>query len=401
MPPITIRRGSASCRLPALGLGSASHSRSEHEQQVIRLRKLQPAHLRADVRLWEDDWRDQFLRADSDAADLNARVELALHVNESAGSGLKYLGEFLREKPLSLCRLLVFQRGQQSTTFPALQAVRRYVGAALEGIPIGAGTNADLYQLNLQRPPSDADFICWSMNPQVHAFDNTSIAETPEAAAHQIASVRKYFPGKPLVVSPITLKPRFNPNATGPDPVVPPGELPPQVDPRQLTLFAAAWTLAMLKALAESGADSVTFYETTGWRGVMETEAGSTLPANFPSIAGAVFPLYHVLADVGEFAGGEVVRTESSDPLGVTSLLLRSGSRRRLILANLTAEPRRAILQEFDRIVLARVMDESNRISAMTSPAEFRARFIPFDGTEMNLGPHAVATLDFSEVGAP
>ena len=123
------------------------------------------------------------------------------------------------------------------------------------------------------------------MNP------NSSIAETPEVAAQQAASVRRYFPGKPLVISPVTLRPRFNPNATGPEPVVPPGELPPKVDPRQLSLFAAAWTLAMIKALAEAGADSVTFYETTGWRGVMETAAGSPLPEKFPSIPGAVFPL--------------------------------------------------------------------------------------------------------------
>ena len=49
-----------------------------------------------------------------------------------------------------------------------------------------------------------------------------------------------------------------------------PDELPPQVDSRQLSPFAAAWTLAMIKQLAENGAASVTLFETTGWRGVME-----------------------------------------------------------------------------------------------------------------------------------
>ena len=90
------------------------------------------------------------------------------------------------------------------------------------------------------------------------------------------------------------------------------------------------------------------------------------------------------------------MRTESSDPLSIASLLLRSGARRRLILANLTAETRRAILQDFDRIVLARIMDASNRIAAMTSPEEFRARSVPFHGTEIELAPHAVAALDFA-----
>jgi len=215
-------------------------------------------------------------------------------------------------------------------------------------------------------------------------------------ATHQVASVRRYFPGKPLVVSPVTLRPCFNPNATGPEPVVPPGELPPQVDPRQLSLFGAAWTLTMIKALAESGADSVTFYETTGWRGVMETAASSPLPEKFPSIPGTVFPLYHVLTDVGEFAGGEVLRTKSSDPLAVASLLLQAGGRHRLIVANLSAEPRRAKLQDFDGIVLSRTLDFLTSLKAMTSPEEFCAHSTPLHGVDVELAPHAIVTLDFA-----
>ena len=177
------------------------------------------------------------------------------------------------------------------------------------------------------------------MNP------NSSIAETPEVAAQQVANVRRYFCGRPLVVSPVTLRPRFNPNSTGPEPVVPTGELPPQVDPRQISLLGAAWTRPRSRRSAESGEASAIFYEATGSRGMMETAAGSPLPEKFPSIPRAVFPLYHVLVDVGDFSGGEVLRTESSDPLAVASLLSRAGGRCRLIVANLCAEPRCARLQ--------------------------------------------------------
>ena len=80
------------------------------------------------------------------------------------------------------------------------------------------------------------------------------------------------------VVSPITLKPRFNAYATGPAPQRPPEALPPEVDARQLSLFGAGWTLGSLRAVVSSGALSVTYYETTGWRGVMEQAGGSPLP---------------------------------------------------------------------------------------------------------------------------
>jgi hypothetical protein len=398
---VTVRLLGAVTPLPPIGLSVASHGQPLATDEARRLRILRPAHLRVDLRVWEAHWREQLERAILEAEQLGAKLEAALHLDANPEEGLPPAAEALAGCRDLLARVLVFHRHQKSTTPAALRAARAAGTGLPPGVAVGAGTDADLYQLNLQRPPADADFIAWSMNPQVHAFDDTSIAETPEAAAHQLNSVRRYFPGRPLVVSPITLRPRFNPNATGPAPAVPPAELPPQVDPRQLSLFAAGWTLAMINALAGSGAGSMTLYETTGWRGVMETEAGSTLPAKFPSIAGAVFPLYHVLADVGEFAGGEVARTESSDPLGVASLLLHSGARRRLILANLTAEPRRAILQDFERIVLARIMDASNKIAAMTSPEEFRAHPVPFHGAEIELAPHAVAAFDFARVDAP
>ena len=386
----------AGTRLPELGLGIASHGCALEEREVTRLSRLGLSHFRTDLHLSDPHWPVSLRTAARDAVELGVALELAIHLPRQELGDLVSVATELGRLRVDLTRTLIFRDGQKSTSTADLESAR--VALRHSGVPIGAGTDADLYQLNLQRPPADADFICWSMNPQVHAFDNTSIAETPEAAAQQIASVRRYFPDKPLVVSPVTLKPRFNPVATGPAPAIPPGELPPQVDPRQLSLFAAAWTLAMIKALAESGTDSVTFYETTGWRGVMETEAGSTLPAKFPSIAGAVFPLYHVLADVGEFAGGEVLPTESSDPLNVAALCLQAGQRRRLFLANLSAEPRRTSLKSFDGIALARILDTSTRLTAMTSPEEFRARSSPFHGTELELTPHAIATLDFADL---
>ena len=382
--------------LPAIGLGMASHGQPLLADEVNRLRILRAAHLRVDLRPWEASWQQQLDRAAADAGQVAAKLEVALHLDVDPEAGLLPIAEALAGKRELLVRVLVFHRHQKSTTPAALRAARTTLTAVLPGVPLGAGTDADLYQLNLQRPPADADFICWSMNPQVHAFDDASIAETPEAAAHQLNSVRRYFPGKPLVVSPITLRPRFNPNATGPASTAPPGELPAQVDPRQLSLLAAAWTLAVFKALAESGASGVTFYETTGWRGVMETTAGAPLPAKFPSIPGAVFPLWHVLADVGAFSGAELWHTETSAPQTVASLLLCLGGRRRWLIANLSPEPRRVAVQGMDSLTHLRCLDASSSLSAMTTPDRFRAATLRVTSSDVELGPWAVATLDSS-----
>ena len=66
--------------------------------------------------------------------------------------------------------------------------------------------------------------------------------ETLSAQAATVECARRISGGRPVVVSPVTLKARFNVVATGPIPPVPRGELPPQVDARQMSLFAAAWT---------------------------------------------------------------------------------------------------------------------------------------------------------------
>jgi len=246
--------------------------------------------------------------------------------------------------------------------------------------------------------------VTLALTPQVHAFDNASIVETLEVQAAVVASARRLTGGLPVMVSPVTLKPRFNPYASGPVPSPSPGELPPQVDARQMSLLGAGWTAASLKYLAESGVLGATYYETTGWRGVIETEGGSPLPRKFRSLPGSVFPLYHVLADVGEFAGGEVLPSRSSHTLQVDGLPIRKNGRTRLVLANLSAEPQQVTVQGLGRHARVRRMDETNVEEAMRAPEDFRARSGQLQPTSagtlaLSLLPYAVVLIDGESSG--
>jgi hypothetical protein len=95
-----------------------------------------------------------------------------------------------------------------------------------------------------------------------------------------------------------------------------------------------------LKYLSESGVASVTFYETTGWRGVMERTQG-TLSPKFGSRPVEVFPLHGVFADVAGFTGAQVYPVHSNSPLEAIGLALRKRGRKRLLLANLTKRRQR------------------------------------------------------------
>ena len=346
----------------------------------------------------DPQWRDRLRRASKEASAVGAKLEIAVELSKSASSELKALAEFCEQQRLEVLRWLILDAEAETTTENVLQLARQHLEPF--DAPMGGGTNADFYQLNQFRPPAGlCDFIFWSMNPQVHAFDNASLAETPEAIGSQIRSARAYFPGQPLLVSPVTLKPRFNPVATGPESTPKLDELPPPVDVRQMSLFGAGWLLASLKHLVEAGLTSVTFFETTGWRGVMETEAGSPLPERFRSIPGAVFPLYHVLADVGEFAGGEVMLSQSPDPLAVEVLALRKAARIRVLLANLSGQQQRVRVPWSGAAARLRRLDETNAMAAMTTPEQFRAqpgemKQAPAQMLDVELLPYAVATID-------
>jgi hypothetical protein len=230
-------------------------------------------------------------------------------------------------------------REGEAATSPATLSWARKHFAKLRA-PVGAGSDCNFCELNREHALgrfalADADFVFWSVNPQVHAFDHLSIMETLEAQAATVQSARNFAGNRPLVISPVTLKQRFNPVATDSQAPTAPGELPPQVDTRQLSRFAAAWTLGSIASLASAGTESVTFYETTGWRGVMEREAGSPLPDKFPSSRGEVFPLFHAFDHIAGFQRFAIVRSSDSTKVNAISLF-ESGDLRRTLVANLT-----------------------------------------------------------------
>jgi hypothetical protein len=391
-----------SAPLPRIGLAAASHSQVLSQKALARLRALNLSHLRVDLRLSQPDFQTILGRASTEASELRVPLEVSLHLSDAAEEELKRLRSVLERVKPAVCAWLIFHVSEKSTTEKRARLARRYLANYDPQARIGAGTNAYFAELNRDRPPVNVvELVSYSLNPQVHAFDNATLVENLAAQAASVESARQFAGGLPLAVTPITLKPRFNPNATGPEPEPRPGELPSQVDVRQMSLFGAGWTAASLKYLAESGAYSLTYYETTGWRGVMETEQGSPLPAKFRSLAGSVFPLYHVLADVGEFAGGSVVPSASSAPLKVDGLILRQGHRTRILLANFSAEPQtvRVTDPDLSQSVQVKYLDETNAELAMVSPESFRAEMGQRAGTsrgelELRLRPYALARID-------
>ena len=400
--PLSIALGAASdTRLPRIGLGTASHGQAVAEAEAERLGALNLAHLRVDLDLARD-YQPALRRAAADAARLAVPLQIAIFLSENPDEELSGLRAACESLAVNVCAWLVFPRRQHATDERSLKAARRHLGNYTTHATFAGGTNAHFADFGRARLPlSLMDAACYSITPQAHASDNASIAENAAAITSTIETARALTTGLPLTIGPVTLRPRFNANVTcmEPDPV--PGEFPSQVDPRQLSLFAAGWTLTSLKYIAETGGvDGVTYYETTGWRGVMETAAGSPAPDRFPSRPASVFPLYHVLADVGELTGAVVIPTRSNDPLTVDALGLKHQRGTRMLIANLTDAAQAVTIRGLPhKVAELRRLDETCAEQASMAPEAFRAAAaelltVTDDELTIELLPYAFVRID-------
>ena len=412
----TIANGQPSAALPKLGLGVSSAAAPGgpplSDRAAARLRALQLDHLRIDLRL-----------ADADLAD-----RLPRRGGRSAGPGLAgACGPLCRARRSrsAVPAPLVSAASGSSPGDPVahLSCARKTAGRLAGGGGAGrgpslpgrrcpgaqfaAGTDTDFIFAQRNLPPLNSiDLFTFAINPQSHAFDNASLVETLATQVTIVQSARSVAQGKPVMVSPITLKMRYNAYATAPpepaSAATARGQLPPNVDMRQMSLFGASWTLGSIAAMAAGGADSATYYETTGWRGVMEQEDGSPAPSKFMSQPGGLFPLYHVLAAVGGFAGGQVLATNSTDPWQVTGLALVKARAQRVLLADLSAETQHVDVQGVYGHLQVRMLDETNAEALMhdVGALDLTARAVQVEADEsleLELLPFAVACIDAVE----
>jgi len=381
--------------LPPFGFCMATHGQALSTREVERLKLLRPAHLRADLSLSLPGYPLELEQAAAQAQQLNAGLHVALTVSNQAEAELRALaGELQRVRPPVLLWLIIHE-AEQRTDEKWVRLAQSILQNYAPNVLIAAGTKEFFTELNRDRPAPDAPFFpCYSVNPQVHMQDNTTMIENLAGQASTVESAREFSP-RPVVLSPITLR---IPSRSA----SPPGlNLPPDVDPRQMSLFGAGWTLGSISRLAATAnVHSLTYFETTGWKGVIETEAGSPLPEKFPSIPGSVFLVYHLFADIAEFPGKQIYPTHSSHPLLVEALtLFDARGRRRILVANLTGQLQETKVKTGTCKALVRYLDETNAEESMRNPEIFRAQAgLPAESVsgkiELKLLPFALARID-------
>jgi D-apionolactonase len=320
--------GAEEIELPEIGLGLSEDPAHLIASEYAGFEDLAIKHLRLSLN------GDSQIRSAVEKALLvtkQLKIDLDLAIKAESPEQLKAILQPIIEFKDQIRSFYIFSASDKTTPIGFIQVAEELLG---DKSKIIGGT--DLYFTELNRNQSAVDFVDqvnFSINPQVHSFDdrtliqNTATQKTIAKNAHRIAK------GKKVSIGPITLRPRYNPNATQPDKDVSNTPLPSSVDARQRTWFAEGWAAMSIRSLTESESIStLTYFETLGWRGIRELSTGSKDPLNFASKAGEEFPVWRLFKNLKGFTHARP--TASSLPELVDCLIVTSGQKAKVILVN-------------------------------------------------------------------
>lgn len=324
---ITVQVSNEQWPMPALGTLEPFNGEYLTEAVADQVQPLKLDHYRADISLFAANWKEALNQAGQNADLIGAPLVLALTFSENPAREIDLLLAHLTNNPFVIQAIILFQQQAYATPTPLIQEAVSRVKKALPGVQIGAGvqTNYAEFGRNLFTPDG-LDFVVFSVQPQAHAFDLSTIIENMEAQADAVFSAKTLYPNQAVYVSPLSLLSRFNPYARleAERWIELPAEQ--QTDPRQFSYFGAGWALGSIKSLAEAGAASISLFRASG-------------PAGLVADDGTSSAIWQLLCWIRHMAGATIRPTTSSDKLTVSTLLLEKDSKQCWLVANHTADP--------------------------------------------------------------
>ena len=315
--PVTITALEPLIPLPSIGIARSSERNENYLPALEFLSLLHFSHYRADINLSDPNWEIQLREAMVESQKIKAPLEIALFVNENTWDAMQLFMAAIGD-PSIVKQIALLHTTARCINNSLFKKLHTLLASRFRTAQIGAGTDNFFTDLNRSDLSDElGDFVQYSLNPQVHAFDNSSLIENMEGQAPTVqTALYKYK--KAVHVSPVTLKMRKNPDATGSNQIQ---EVP--FDERQASRFAAGWTVGSLKYLIEAGVSSITYYEATGKRGLC-TDDGSLMS----------YPVLEIFKAVCGKGMVHARKTELSHPLLCTGLIVGNQENELLIIAN-------------------------------------------------------------------
>lgn len=236
-------------------------------EAIQKLKKLHLDHFRLEISPGEPCWEQKFFKQSWYSNFLETGLELVVNLTADFRQELDWILLIISDRSLVVKNLTLLSSNELVTT----QQVIDYIPSIRHLLPasrIGVGTRYNFTELNRNRfNAGTADYISLAFDPQEHAADDLTIMENAATPAYFAQSLNALY-GKPVHISPIALKRRFNPYATDASEVI--LSLEKQLDPRQQSHFLNDWIKILFENLEQSKIQFVTLFQATGELGLMD-----------------------------------------------------------------------------------------------------------------------------------
>jgi len=287
------------------------------------LRELNLNHVRVEVRFAHEGWEKDLEAGIELTRQLKVPLELALFFCDGCKLNATTMIEVLKASGAEIAQWLILHESEKVPSTPWIELGVKLIETSGLGGVIAAGTNANFTELNRNRPDEGAyTALCYTVNPQVHAFDDLSLIETLAMQAETCRCTRNFGQGRHAILSPITLTQRFNAVATTGSAVFSYSE---KADRRQKTAFGALWLAGSILNCSQGLAFSATYFKIRGPTGVMEVGAATGKD---------LYPMYAVLKFMGSLKGASVQRMESSAPIKSEAFAILLGETKTYLILN-------------------------------------------------------------------
>jgi D-apionolactonase len=268
-------------------------------------------------------------------------LELVLPAQRNVKDELREIAAMASESNLKLSAVLVSPAVDRKSTLPGspwppcppLAEIYQAAREVFPGAVIGGGMLTYFTELNRKRPPVEfLDFVSHCTCPIVHAADDLSVMQTLEAMPSITRSARAIIGNdRPYWIGPSTIGMRQNPYGSR---VMDNPEnrrvTMTDHDPRQMSLFAAAWMIGYAASTDGAHLQVLTVGAVTG-------------PLGLASVSGVgevtYHPAFYTAQGLSAIGGRPRYRCRSSRPDTIAAVAGTDRGGKRLVwLANLTGQ---------------------------------------------------------------
>jgi hypothetical protein len=321
-------------------------------------------------------------------------LELVLPAQRNVRDELREIAAMASEANLKLSAVLVSPAVDRKSTLPGSQwppcpplaEIYQAAREAFPGVAIGGGMLTYFTELNRKRPPVEfLDFVSHCTCPIVHAADDLSVMQTLEAMPSITRSARAIMGNdKPYWIGPSTIGMRQNPYGSR---VMDNPEnrriTMTDHDPRQTSLFAAAWMIGYTASTVEAHLQVLTVGAVTGPLGLASVSAAGEI---------IYHPAFYTAQGLAAIGGRPRYRCRSSRPDTIAAVGGTDRDGNRLAwLANVTGQNQAVSLVGDMTVSQTLVLDEES----------FAEPRVVAGSREIELRPYAVACLTFAKERVP